>query len=100
MDFLLKYRPVENTVYREEEEGAFLFDPETGNLKYMNRSGRETYLMLNGRNDLNQVVQNMSDLYPDAESERLKQDVEAFIVDLEREKFISCLHENGPAPVV
>ena len=100
VDFSLKYKPVENTVFREEEEGAFLFDPESGNLKYMNRSGRETYLMLDGRNDLEQVIRNLSDRYPDAESRQLKQDLEAFITDLERERFISRLHENAPARVV
>lgn len=100
MDFSLKYRPMESIVFREEEEGAFLFDPESGNLKYMNRSGREAYLMLNGGNDLERVVQNLSDLYPDAESLQLKQDVEAFIIDLEKEKFISRLQENPPIQVI
>jgi hypothetical protein len=97
MDFSLKYKPVENTVFKEEEEGAFLFNPENGNLKYMNRSGREIYLMLNGRNDLDQVIQNLSGLYPDAESQQLKQDVETFIIDLEKEKFVLCLHRKAPA---
>jgi len=97
MDLSLKYGPGENIVFREEEEGAFLFDPESGNLKYMNRSGRETYLMLNGRNEVSRVVHHLTELYPDAESRQLKQDVEAFILALESEGFVSSLRDNAPA---
>lgn len=100
MDFSLKYKPLETIVFREEVDGAFLFDPESGRLKYMNQSGRETYLMLNGRNDLDQVIRNLSKLYPEAESRQLKQDVEAFVLDLEREKLIFHLLEKGPGRAV
>jgi hypothetical protein len=97
MDLSLKYAPGEHIVFREEEEGAFLFDPESGNLKYMNRSGRETYLMLDGRNEVSRVLHHMTELYPDTESRQLKQDVEAFIQALESEGFVSSLHGNAPA---
>jgi hypothetical protein len=100
MDSSLKYGPVENIVFREEEEGAFLFDPETGNLRYMNLSGRQTYLMLNGRNDVERVVRHLSELYPEVELPRLKQDVEAFVMDLEKEKFILRLPEDSSGRVV
>ena len=66
MDLLIRFRPNDHIVYREEEDGAFLFDPKTGNLKYMNRSAKEIYLMLNGYNDTDTVIQNLDELYPDA----------------------------------
>ena len=75
-------------VYREEEDGAFLFNPETGDLRYMNRSGREAYSMLNGEKDFGRVVQNMLDLYPDADPSQLQNDVETFFGDLEKNHFI------------
>ena len=75
-------------VYREEEDGAFLFNPETGDLRYMNRSGREAYSMLNGEKDFNRVVQNMMDLYPDADPSQPQNDVETFFGDLEKNHFI------------
>jgi len=38
-------RLVQNSgnVFRQEEDGAFLFDPETGNLKYLNAMGVNVY---------------------------------------------------------
>ena len=75
-------------VYREEEDGAFLFNPETGDLRYMNKTGREAYAMLNGEKDFSRVVQNMLDLYPDADPSRLQNDVETFFGDLEKNHFI------------
>ncbi len=81
-------------VYREEEDGAFLFDPETGDLRYMNRTGREAYALLNGEKDFDRVVRNMLDLYPDADPSQLQSDVENFLGDLEKNHFILPLNSR------
>ncbi len=81
-------------VYREEEDGAFLFDPETGDLRYMNRTGREAYALLNGEKDFGRVVRNMLDLYPDADPSQLQSDVENFLGDLEKNHFILPLNSR------
>ena len=88
MDSSRIFKQNNQMVYREEEDGAFLFNPETGDLRYMNRSGREAYSMLNGEKDFNRVVQNMMDLYPDADPSQLQNDVETFFGDLEKNHFI------------
>ncbi|MCP4683039.1 MAG: PqqD family protein [Desulfobacterales bacterium] len=89
MDSLIRFRPNDNIVYREEEDGAFLFDPDTGNLKYMNRSAKEIYLMLNGSNDIDIVIRNIDDLYPDAGMKQIREDVEILMRQLEENGFIS-----------
>lgn len=80
-----------SVVYREEEDGAFLFDPETGNLKYMNPSAREAFLMLNGQEDVKQLIHHLLELYPDVDQKQIKKDVGSFLKQLEENKFISSL---------
>lgn len=89
MDSKKKFQRNESIVYREEEDGAFLFDPDTGNLKFMNRSGRETFLMLDGQKDVHQLINDLSGLYPEAERNRVQKDVEGFLTVLEENRFIS-----------
>lgn len=88
MDFTQKFKRNKNIVYREEDDGAFLFNPETGNLKYMNRSGRKAFLLLTGQQDLNQVVNHMLGLYPDANRRLIEKDMETFLKELEENGFL------------
>ena len=88
MDLTRRFKQKEDIVYREEDDGAFLFDPDTGDLRYMNRSGRETFLMLKGDNDIAQVINSMLELYPEVEPIQMQKDVEDFLEDLEESHFI------------
>jgi hypothetical protein len=91
MDLMQKFERNKNIVYREEDDGAFLFNPETGNLKYMNRSGRETFLLLTEKQDLSQVINHMLGLFPDVNSRRIEKDLESFLKELEENGFLSPL---------
>ena len=88
MDFTQKFEKNKDIVYREEDDGAFLFNPDTGNLKYMNRSGRETFLLLSDQHDLNQVITYMLGLFPDVNSRRIEKDLETFLKELEENGFL------------
>jgi hypothetical protein len=88
MDLARRFKKNEDIVYREEDDGAFLFDPDSGELRYMNRSGRETFLMLKEDNDINQVVDNMLELYPDVDPTQMQKDIEDFLKNLEESRFI------------
>jgi hypothetical protein len=83
-----RYMKNDNIVFREEDDGAFLFDPDTGNLKYLNRSAKETFLMIDGRNDLAQITNHLLELYPDANSQQIHNDLEQFLEDLQHNGFI------------
>jgi coenzyme PQQ synthesis protein D (PqqD) len=88
MNLKQKFKKNKDIVYKEEEDGAFLFDPATGNLKYMNRSGKETFLSLNDQQDLNQVINHMLGLFPDVNRSRIEKDLEPFIKELEENGFL------------
>ena len=88
MDSAERFKRNETIVYREEDEGAFLFDPDSGDLRYMNQSGKETFLMLNADNDIGKVIHHMLELYPEVEPQQMQEDVKNFLKDLEEIHFI------------
>jgi len=94
MDLSQLFSRNNSIIFREEGDGAFLFDPETGNLKYMNSSAKETFLMLNGQKDVSQVIHHLLGLYPDIEPKQIQMDVEDFLKQLEENGFISSLDGN------
>jgi hypothetical protein len=94
MDLTKKFVKNPSIVYREEEDGAFLFDPETGNLRYMNHSAKEAFLMLNGQKDVSRLIQYLLGLYTDVDVKKIQNDVEIFLKQLKENKFISSLDEK------
>jgi hypothetical protein len=84
-----RYQRNEEIVYREEEDGAFLFNPDSGNLKYMNQSGRAAYLALDGQNDVNRLVVHLLELFSGVKRAQIEKDVEGFLRELEENGFIS-----------
>ena len=74
------YTKNKRVIYREEGEGAFLFDPADGNLKYLNRSAKEIFQMLTQTPNTAHIVAALHDTYPDADQDRLREDV-TFILD-------------------
>jgi len=75
-------------VYREEDDGAFLFDPDSGNLKYMNPTGREIFLMLKEK-EVAQVIAHIKGEYPDVDPEQVQEDVKTFLDELKENGFVS-----------
>ena len=88
MEFEKRYRRNEEIVFREEDDGAFRFAPDSGDLRYLNRSGKETCLMWGEDQDVNRVIHRMIELYPDVEPQKIEADVEDFVKDLEENRFI------------
>ena len=83
-----RYRRNEEIVFREEDDGAFLFDPDSGDLRYLNQSGKETFLLFDENQDLNGVIHRMIALYPDVDPQKIASDVKEFVKDLEENRFI------------
>ena len=78
-------------VYREEGDGAFVFDPASGNLKFMNRTAREAFLLLDQPREVDTVVERFSRLYPAVDGERIRSDLLAFLTEIERNGFVSAV---------
>ena len=88
MESKKRYRRNEEIVFREEDDGAFLFDPDSGDLRYLNQSGKETFLLLGEDQGVSTVIHRMLELYPDVEPQRIEADVRDFVKDLEENRFI------------
>lgn len=78
-------------VYREEDDGAFLFDPDSGNLKYMNLTGKETFLVLKKKGGFSQAIAHIRGQYPDVDPEQIQKDMEVFVGQLEENAFITSV---------
>ena len=78
------YRPqvIRDIVFREEDDGAFLFDPIKDELRCLNDTGVVIYKAINGRNSIDDIVNTLAGIYPEVEEERIRKDVEGFVEDL------------------
>ncbi|MFA5179795.1 MAG: PqqD family protein [Syntrophales bacterium] len=92
-DDFLKQNP--EMVFRKEEEGAFLFDPHTGNLKYLNANGVNIYEMCDGRKTVSDIISFLMELYPDMAVEKIAADTELFFEDLASMQFVRKSDKSG-----
>ncbi|MDQ5985439.1 MAG: hypothetical protein CSYNP_01149 [Syntrophus sp. SKADARSKE-3] len=77
-----------DNVYRKEENGAYLYDPETGTLKYLNRTGVQIVDLCDGKKNIRDLVDMMQAIYPDEISTKLREDVIDFINRLVDDKYL------------
>ena len=86
-----KYIKNDNIVFREEGEGAFLFDSANGNLKYLNRSAKEIYLMLDKYGDFDHLADRVAGIYPDSDPEEIEKDLNTFFNDMVDNGFLTAI---------
>ena len=88
-------KPNPEMVFRKEEEGAFLFDPHTGNLKYLNANGVNIYELCDGRKTVNDIIGLLMEFYPDMAVDKVTGDMELFFEDLAAMQFLIKCENNG-----
>jgi len=88
IDLTRRFKKKTGVILREEGKGAFLFEPGTGNLKYLNPSAKEIFLILSHQKDVEQLIQHLHRLYPEADPTQIRRDVEFFLNDLDENGFI------------
>ncbi|HAJ27876.1 MAG TPA: hypothetical protein DCG53_11660 [Syntrophus sp. (in: bacteria)] len=88
-------KPNPEIVFRKEEEGAFLFDPHTGNLKYMNANGVNIYEMCDGRKTVGDIISLLVEFYPDIGIEKMAADTVLFMEGLAAMQFLIKCENNG-----
>jgi len=71
-----------DTVLRQEDDGAFLFDPVRDVLVCVNETGREIVHGLEDGLSVEEIIAMLSDSYPDIEPETLRGDVLSFVGQL------------------
>ena len=69
-------------IFREEEDGAFLFDPGTGNLKFINGMGVNIYQLCDGRMTVGDITALVIENYKDISSKKIEEDVKIFLKSL------------------
>lgn len=72
-----------NIVFREEEEGGFLFNPHTNAVHCTNKIGASICRLCNGKNDLDTICQFLLEEYDvTVGQDQLKNDVRDFLEKL------------------
>jgi hypothetical protein len=84
----------QDIVLREEEEGSFLFDPNTGRICFLNEIGTTIWRLCDKSKTPDQVINKVCSDYPEVSKEKISQDCLKFITDLERLEFLSIKAEN------
>ncbi len=71
-----------NIVFREEEDGAFLFDPETGDLKCLNPIGSVIWSLCDGSVNMDNMEEKIAERYPKISRETIHSELLTFLQDL------------------
>ena len=80
--------PNPESVFREEEDGAFLFDPENGNLKFINGMGRTIYRLCDGQRSVMDVKSSVKGDYPEISAEQIDGDIDKFMSEISELGFL------------
>ncbi len=89
---VLKQNP--EMVFRKEERGAFLFDPQSGNLKYINETGVRLFEFCDGEKTFADIVTILKADYPDTDPEKITADTKAFLEELTKMQFLQLWEDN------
>jgi len=67
-------------VFREEDDGGFLFNPRTNGLHCLNKVGAFICTLCDGRHDLNTIYQRLLETFEvNTEPQEMRKDVETFL---------------------
>lgn len=69
-------------VFRQEQEGAFLFDPNTGELKCLNPIGGVIWTLCDGSRSMEQIKSTICREYPQIPHRTILEDLQTFIGEL------------------
>ena len=79
----------QDIVFREEEEGAFLFDPDTGRICYLNELGVKIWKSCAKAREIEQVIEDICLDFQEVSKERIEIDCMTFFEDLRKLGFLS-----------
>jgi hypothetical protein len=80
----------DDVVFREEDDGAFLFDPENGRLCYLNDLGIDIWKMCRGAATREDIVKALTANYPGTSQAQIASDCASFFQELERLGFLTA----------
>jgi hypothetical protein len=84
-----KIKVKKDIVLREEEEGAFLFDPNTGRICYLNTLAIRIWKSCNQLTNLESIVDKISPDFTEVSREQIIEDCTKFLQDLSNLGFLA-----------
>ena len=82
------FTPRSSIVFREEFDGAFVFDPDSGDALALNSLGAYVWKLCNGKHNKKEIVKLISEHYPDIPDSRIRKDTEDFVDVLREQGFL------------
>ncbi|MGA1790288.1 MAG: PqqD family protein [bacterium] len=79
----------EVVILREEDDGAFLFDPDSGRICYLNEIGTMVWRLCQKNSIPGQLVDLICSDFPEISREQISQDCMQFLMELQRLEFLS-----------
>ncbi len=76
-------------VLREEDEGAFLFDPDSGRICYLNELGITIWKLCKKPVETERIIKSISSEYPEVSPGQISKDCESFLDDLQGFGFLA-----------
>jgi len=71
-----------DVVLREEDDGAFVFDPIEDTLRVVNETGSLIFAKMDGTRTIDEIIKEVTPLFTDTCEETIREDAERFIHDL------------------
>jgi hypothetical protein len=88
-DEMAEIRINQDIVFREEEEGAFLFDPDTGRIFHLNELGMSIWKSCVKAKRPEQIIKDICLDYSEISREQIEKDCMKFLENLERLGFLA-----------
>lgn len=88
-DEIAEIRINQDIVFREEEEGAFLFDPDTGQIFHLNELGTSIWKSCVKAKRPEQIIKGICLDFSEVSQERIEKDCMKFFDDLRRLGFLA-----------
>ena len=90
-----KYIRNPDVVLREEdEEGALLFNPDTGQVKVLNTTGLFIWQRCDGTNDLPSIVAAMRESFDDVPEDQVTSDITEFVDEMTTAGFVGIVEDQ------
>ena len=73
-----------HAIFRKEENGAYLYNPDSGDLRYVNKIGTSLYELCDGLHRAEEMITRIANEYRSVPMDQIEKDVDRFLADLLR----------------
>jgi len=81
---MLKPKARKDLVFREEDEGGFLFNPDNGSVKVLNNVGAFIWQLLDGKKTTTQIIREVQGHFSHTSLKQAEADLNIFLAELKK----------------